>query len=185
MDASSLIYKVLSGKAGEVEKAELEKWISGSDENKTEYDDIRLLWDHSNDTGDRAHFYDGLYQIRTRMHRKRQHRKRKKMIMTSSILLAGIIIACWFLYPGSGRESHRYHKFENASLADIISAIENDYNIRIVVEQRNILACRFTGTFYNDPVEDIIQTVSRSLDLAYEFRRDGGYKLTGSGCQNE
>jgi len=182
MDRTALIYKVLSGTAGEAEKAELEKWISESDENRTEYGDIRLLWGHSNEAdSDRSHFYDGLFQIKTRMHRKRHHRKRKKMVMASSILMAGFVIAFWLLYSGSGRESNRYHKFENASLADIITALEKDYDIRIEVEQRKILTCRFTGTFYNDPVEDIIQAVSGSLDLAFD-RRDGEYKLTGSGC---
>jgi ferric-dicitrate binding protein FerR (iron transport regulator) len=187
MVTTSLIYKVLSGKAGQAEKAEVEEWIASSDANKEEYDDIRLLWDQARDTDSSpsdAHFYDGFYQIKTLMQRKRRSRKRKKMT-SSAVAMAGVIVIGFFLlYPGSGRESRRYHKFESASLGDIINTLERDYDIRIGVEQRKILTCRFTGTFYNDPVEDIIETVSTGLNLHWESLREGKYRLTGGGCMN-
>ena len=185
MDTTSLIHKVLSGKASETERADLEGWIGGSEANKTEYNDIRLLWESGKDT-DRspadAHFYEGLDQIKTIMQRKRRNRKRRKMTSSAVAMAAIIGIGFFFLYPGSGRESRRYHKFENASLADIISTLEKDFDIRIEVEQKKTLTCRFTGTFYNNPAEDIIKIVSDDLNLRWESDKKGEYRLTGGGC---
>ena len=60
MDTTSLIHKVLSGRGSETERADLEEWIGRSEANKTEYNDIRLLWENAKDA-DRspadAHFF--------------------------------------------------------------------------------------------------------------------------------
>src|SRR5258706_10143601 len=99
--------------------------------------------------------------------------------------MTGIIIFVFsFLYPGPEFKPRRYHKFENASLADIISTLEKDFDIRIEVEQKKTLTCRFTGTFYNNPAEDIIKIVSDGLNLRRESDKKGGYRLTGRGCGN-
>ncbi len=187
MDTTSLIHKVLSGKASETERADLEEWIGRSEANKTEYNDIRLLWENAKDTETvrtDVHFYEGFNQIKTLMQRKRRNRKRRKMTSSAVAMAAIIVIGFFFLYPGSGRESHHYYKFENASLADIISTLEKDFDIRIEVEQKKTLTCRFTGTFYNNPAEDIIKVVSDGLKLRWESHKKGEYRLTGGGCGN-
>ena len=70
MDKSWLIDKVLSGKASEHEKGELDTWITTDPETKADYEDMKLLWDNARSIGDIEHddtFYDGFRKIETRI----------------------------------------------------------------------------------------------------------------------
>lgn len=66
MDKSWLIDKVLSGKASEHEKEELDAWVAADPETKADYEDMKLLWDNARRVGNIQHdptFYDGLRKI--------------------------------------------------------------------------------------------------------------------------
>ena len=188
MDRTTLIYRVLSDKATDTEKKELEEWIALSEANKTEYDDIKLLWQnakHAGSPGPDFHFYDGLEQIKALMRRKHRKRRRKRavIISTALVLIALMAVAHFFFpYHGSGNESQGYHKFDNEPLDRIIDALEKDYDVQIEVENKGILACRFTGTFYNDPVKDMLHSIADGLSLSCESPQEGEYLLKGKGC---
>src|SRR5258706_6205175 len=81
MDKSVIIFKVLSGHASELEKNELNIWITQSDANREEFNNLKLLWESSGEAERKDdHFYDGLYKIQAKI-RQRQRRKRTKFIV--------------------------------------------------------------------------------------------------------
>jgi hypothetical protein len=73
--------------------------------------------------------------------------------------------------------------FQNSSLATVISTLENEYDVRIDVEQRQILQCNFNGAFYKikTPAE-LIESLSAVLGLKYEIIGDKEYRLHGRIC---
>ena len=77
MDKSWLIDKVLSGKASEHEKEELDKWIATDPETRGDYGDMKLLWDNARGIGDTERgdiFYDGLRKIESKIKLLRKKR---------------------------------------------------------------------------------------------------------------
>ncbi len=99
MDKTSLIYKVLEGKASEVEKAELSWWIALSEENKSEYQDIKLLWENSNELNNTAdnNYDDDLRKIKAAMQAKFNHHNNNKN-RVQIILVIFILIVITLLF---------------------------------------------------------------------------------------
>ncbi len=184
MDKTSLIYKVLEGNASEGEKIELMAWIGQSEENKAEYQDIKLLWENSNEIirGTNDHFYAGLRKIKTSMQSKHKRDNLNKIILLTLILVVLVILFFCWLSPEK-REDPPFLRFDNASLEIVISTIEVRYNIHIQVADEKILACGFTGIFYHaDSGQNVTQSLAKALDLTYEMLDDQHYRLIGIGC---
>ena len=87
MDRASLIFKVLSGKAGSIEKQELESWIAQSKANQDEFDDIKLLWEHSVVASDHSEDDRDFQKIRERIQHDIQKKKRIRFILYTCILI--------------------------------------------------------------------------------------------------
>jgi ferric-dicitrate binding protein FerR (iron transport regulator) len=71
--------------------------------------------------------------------------------------------------------------FENLLLQEVINILEKQYKIVIKPANPAILNCRFTSTFEQARLEEILQAITLSLDLHYHY--DGKrYIISGNGC---
>jgi transmembrane sensor len=71
--------------------------------------------------------------------------------------------------------------FEDASLKEVFSTLENYFKIKIAVDNPAILTCHFTGTFMKPEVDDIFNTISKALQLNYSRQRKN-ITIKGKGC---
>lgn len=75
-------------------------------------------------------------------------------------------------------------RFERAPLQNVLEILEREFGIAFDVKKSEILACRFTGTFYrNDEIKEIIRTLSDSMHVEFVSTAPGKYLLTGEGCK--
>jgi ferric-dicitrate binding protein FerR (iron transport regulator) len=185
MDKSAMIFKVLSGEANELEKKELDIWITQSDANREEFNDLKLLWESSREeAGNDHHFYESLYKIQAQI-RQRQRRKRSKPIVLIGLAAIGLIGLLLYFIPLLTLSSDNL-RFNNAPLRLVVGALESKYHIQIEAERKEILACQFTGSFYMvDNPQDAIRSICSALNLKYEIMGKGKYRLTGFGCAQQ
>lgn len=184
MEKASLIFKVLSREASQDERAELEHWIAQSEANKSEYDDLKLLWEHSSTARpvEPDHFYAGLDKIKSKIRLKRSIRRRNSSIKWVSAIVVTVLVTI-ALFIVTDPASKRLLRFDNATLGEIIPELEKSFHIDIETGSDAILACRFTGTFYKkDDEQAMIQSLSKAMNLNYEVVKSNVYRLTGSGC---
>ncbi|HAS41633.1 MAG TPA: hypothetical protein DCS93_14220 [Microscillaceae bacterium] len=72
--------------------------------------------------------------------------------------------------------------YENTSLKDILPKLEQLYQVKIIPQNADLLNCRFTGTFDNFTLKEVLQTIQFSLNASYEKSEDG-YIIKGKGCK--
>jgi ferric-dicitrate binding protein FerR (iron transport regulator) len=178
-----LIHRVLTNHATDSEKKELSDWISASSENKEEFHNIRLLWSHANSTIDQNG--GGFSNIRDRI--EREIRKRKRSQAVPVIVVFGVLIIISLVpiaaFYFNNKAPHGYLHFENASVESVIEAIESEYDVTVQVEESDLLACKFTGTFYHVPcTSNVLHDLSAAMNLSFEELSNGKFKLKGHGC---
>jgi transmembrane sensor len=79
-----------------------------------------------------------------------------------------------------GYATHRF-QFKGMPLAAVFQTLEKSYSYSINVSDKAIENCKFTGTFEDASVENILSFVAESLDLA--VTKDGQtFVLQGKGC---
>lgn len=182
MDKSVMIFKVLSWQASELEKVDLDSWISQSDANREEFDDLKLLWESSREEQIKDnHFYDSLNKIQAKI-RQRQRRKRTRFMVWTGLVAMGLTgFLLYFVSPLPLSSDNL--RFNNTPLRLVVDALESKYHIQIEAENKEILACQFTGSFYRvDNPQDAIRSVCSALNLRYEVMSEEKYRLTGFGC---
>jgi ferric-dicitrate binding protein FerR (iron transport regulator) len=182
MDRISLIYKVLSAGAEESEKKLLEDWRSQSKENEIEFSDIRLLWEASSDADSKTPVRYRLNEIKALAQTRFRKRKQHNRALVRLILFIGVLtLGFFFLRPQDKRQGNLV--FHNSSLEQIIKTLEREYDTHIVIQDKKISTCTFTGVFYHrENVNDILQTLDQALNLKHKMASDGNYFLTGPGC---
>lgn len=113
MNTTQLIYRVLSGEASEEEKLRLEQWKALNDSNKLEYDDIKMLWECSRDTGG-ADFSEEGYreswqQIKQKMFAIQQKRKKIRVIIVIAVIVLMLGVIGWLAYSWGKQEKPSLH----------------------------------------------------------------------------
>ncbi len=73
--------------------------------------------------------------------------------------------------------------FENMQMQEVVSKVENYYNIRLKLENSSLKECRFTGTFDQTPLNDVLETLSFGANLQIKKSDSTTYLLSGSGCR--
>ncbi|AFM05917.1 Fe2+-dicitrate sensor, membrane component [Bernardetia litoralis DSM 6794] len=73
--------------------------------------------------------------------------------------------------------------FENMQMQEVVSKVENYYNVRLKLENSNLKECRFTGTFDQTPLNDVLETLSFGANLQIKKSDSTTYLLSGSGCR--
>ncbi len=182
MDRASLIFKVLSGKAGSIEKQKLEFWIAQSKANQDEFDDIKLLWEHSVIASDHSEDDRGFQKIRERIQHGIQKKKRIRFILYACILIiVGVIF--FLLLKETWFSNSEVTRFDSTGMQEVVKMLEHNYHIEIEVRNPNVLKCDFTATLYR--IKDM-QAVFSSIEytLNVKFIAEGKYKysLMGDGC---
>ena len=72
-------------------------------------------------------------------------------------------------------------QFDKVNLTEVIKKIEEVYEVKITLKKSEIEQCALTARFDNQTIEQIMQTLSLTLNLQIE--KDGKiYQLDGSGC---
>lgn len=64
--------------------------------------------------------------------------------------------------------------FDREPLSEIFKELERRFDVGFVVKDDLLLNTRFSGSFYNDPIEEIVDLISQSLDFNYD-RNDNKY----------
>jgi ferric-dicitrate binding protein FerR (iron transport regulator) len=71
--------------------------------------------------------------------------------------------------------------FEKTTMGSIISTLSSYYNIEIELADQSIANCRFTGTFQQAELEEVLKTLSLTLGISYEMSGDR-IIIKGQGC---
>ncbi|WP_017729726.1 FecR family protein [Nafulsella turpanensis] len=73
--------------------------------------------------------------------------------------------------------------FARTPLSQVLPVLESYYGIRFRVSSSALLNCRFTGSFQDIPLEELLEIISYSLDLRVEELGEKRYKISGKGCK--
>jgi transmembrane sensor len=71
--------------------------------------------------------------------------------------------------------------FKKTPMAGVIKTLRSYFKKDIAVKHDELLNCRFTSTFDDPTLEEVIETLQVTFDLKIERQRDT-YMLDGSGC---
>jgi len=71
--------------------------------------------------------------------------------------------------------------FVHSPVSKVLNDLQRYNGVTISVQNENILNCHFSGSFENKTVEEILATLTFSLDLEYH-KTDEAYLLSGNGC---
>lgn len=71
--------------------------------------------------------------------------------------------------------------FDNTKIKDVISTLGKVYSIPILTSNNSIYNCRFTGTFEESNLEEILDVLALTFDLTYNKEQES-FILKGKGC---
>jgi transmembrane sensor len=72
--------------------------------------------------------------------------------------------------------------FKKTSLDEVVDVVERYFDVKILVTNPLLLDCRFTSTFNDPSVEEVMEALSVSLDMDV-LLKDGAYTFDGEGCK--
>jgi transmembrane sensor len=73
-------------------------------------------------------------------------------------------------------------EFNKTELSTILELVSELYDLRFKVKDERILACRFSGTFDHASLEDILKTLSFSLNIEFIPQIGHNVVVSGKGC---
>jgi ferric-dicitrate binding protein FerR (iron transport regulator) len=71
--------------------------------------------------------------------------------------------------------------FKKSPLREVIKVLKNYFKAEIHIEDQQLLNCRFTGSFEDPTLDEVIETIQLSLNLKVLHESDS-YTLQGEGC---
>jgi transmembrane sensor len=71
--------------------------------------------------------------------------------------------------------------FNKMPLGDVVKTIQKYFKVQFEIKNDGILNCRFTGSFKEPTIEEVIESLAVSLDLKIEIR-NAVYFVEGQGC---
>ena len=185
MDKYVLIHKVLSGVASQAEKDNLDHWISISEANKSEFNDIKLLHENSDDATEHHltdHFYDGFNKIVHKIHGMNEVRKNRRQQLALLAITLGLCLIAFLSMVFTHDKADEYLTFDDDSMEVVVTALQKEHDIEIDIQSAAILKCKFTGTFYGNEVGKVMRSIAGSLNLEYEKIGAKHFSLGGIGC---
>lgn len=72
-------------------------------------------------------------------------------------------------------------EFKDAPFAQVVAHLEDYFGIKILLENKNLENCRFTGKFEHPQQEDVLNTISTVLGLEVE-KKNNQIVFSGKGC---
>lgn len=76
---------------------------------------------------------------------------------------------------------HKKLIFNNSTIDEVLEQLRNHYKVDIKVKEDSILNCKFTSTFENASIHDILNVLVLSLNLQYVQEGDK-FLIKGRGC---
>lgn len=74
--------------------------------------------------------------------------------------------------------------FDNTPIAEVCMDIESYFGISVTISEASVNQCRFTGSFQNPDLQELLKVIELSAELRFEKTMDG-YVLSGKGCPKE
>lgn len=207
MDKPTLIHKVLCANANEAEKAELKAWISSDPGHAEEFEDLKLLYENALNIEERIaerddKFYGGLRNIHDRIKALKRGRKKARLYKIAGIVIgisAIVITVSIYLFNlhkpipqlpdkindgiTSGILLYGNLSFENTTLESIFKILEDRYHLTFKVGSKELLSCRFSGTFFRGlTIDEMIRVLAQSENFNYTVVNSKTYELHGEGC---
>lgn len=71
--------------------------------------------------------------------------------------------------------------YENAKLEDVVNDLNKQFAETLGISSESLGECRFTSTFENPSLEEVVEIIAASMNLTYE-KTSSGYVLSGAGC---
>lgn len=71
--------------------------------------------------------------------------------------------------------------FENTPLEHVIKDLQKHFDTTVIIDKAAIGSCRFTGSFQNPELKDVLEIVAITMNLKLEPVASG-YKFSGEGC---
>lgn len=71
--------------------------------------------------------------------------------------------------------------FDNTQFSEVVTDVQDYYGVKLHIENKEIYNCRFTGEFDKTSLNEMLQVLSVSLNLSYNYKHDQ-YNVSGSGC---
>jgi ferric-dicitrate binding protein FerR (iron transport regulator) len=72
--------------------------------------------------------------------------------------------------------------FKKTPLGIVVRTLRSYFKKDIRVKNETLLSCRFTGSFNNPTLEEVIEILDLALDLEVDRQQDT-YTLDGVGCK--
>jgi ferric-dicitrate binding protein FerR (iron transport regulator) len=72
--------------------------------------------------------------------------------------------------------------FNNTSMKEVVATLEQYFGIPINITDTRLLECRFTGSYQDPTLQEIIDVLVVSVDLTYT-QKNGQYTFLGPGCK--
>lgn len=72
--------------------------------------------------------------------------------------------------------------FDNTRLEQVVASLEDYFGINIKVQNRKLLDCRFTGSFEQPQLKDVLEVLAVSMQVRYNYEQQH-YTFSGRGCQ--
>jgi ferric-dicitrate binding protein FerR (iron transport regulator) len=73
-------------------------------------------------------------------------------------------------------------EFRNEPLGQVLKELEDQFDVRFIVDQPQILTCGFTGKFENAKLEEVLRALSYSLNLEFDRKDQTTLVARGEGC---
>ncbi|OKL41833.1 FecR family protein [Pontibacter flavimaris] len=74
-------------------------------------------------------------------------------------------------------------KFDGESLKELLPALERYYGVTLRLQGPDLGNCRFTGTFREAELQEVLQVLEASLQVEITRQNDHTYTLAGNGCR--
>ncbi len=73
-------------------------------------------------------------------------------------------------------------RFNHSGIAEVFSDLENHFRISISVLNEGIYNCEFTGAFQDPDINDIMNVISRAVNIELKQSPDRNWVASGHGC---
>jgi ferric-dicitrate binding protein FerR (iron transport regulator) len=73
-------------------------------------------------------------------------------------------------------------EFDNTRLEQVVASLEDYFGVNIKIQNRKLLDCRFTGSFEQPQLKDVLEVLAVSMQVRYNYEQQH-YTFSGRGCQ--
>lgn len=92
-----------------------------------------------------------------------------------------IVIPAGRLSPDAFFWATQTFEFRNTSLSQVFTILENHFRVKISISNQDILSCRLSASFENDPVDRIMEVITETFGFGLKKNGDHFF-INGNGC---